>query len=162
MSIKPEVKKRLDEAVKHELTASNMYLNLAIQMQGVGYFGTQKYFESEASTEREHAKKITDYVNDMGGVSSILGVDSQMDKVTTLKDAFDIAMEAESDLLKFYVELYEEMEDEMKDCVTAQFLLQFIEIQRKSVGEVRDILSMIDRAGKNEAALLIVDSKLDK
>lgn len=160
MSIKNEVKKRLDEAVKHELTASNMYINLAVQMQSIGYFGAQKYFEKEAISEREHAKVITDYVNDMGGTSSIMGILAQADTPKTLNEAFELSMEAEEELLKFYVELYEEVEDKMKDCVTAQFLLQFIEIQRKAVGEVRDILSILDRAKGNEAAILMVDSKL--
>jgi ferritin len=50
----------------------------------------------------------------------------------------------------------------MKDCVTAQFLLQFIEIQRKAVGEVKDILSLLNIAKDNSAALLEIDEKLGK
>jgi ferritin len=129
-------------------------------MQAVGYFGGQAYFNKEALSELDHYQSLTDYVNDRGSVIEIPMIDAQVDKVKDLKTAFELVYETEKNLLDFYVKFYEEAEDDMKDCVTAQFLLSFIEIQRKSVGEVKDILSMLEIAKDNSSSLLAIDSKL--
>jgi ferritin len=44
--------------------------------------------------------------------------------------------------------------------MTAQFLLQFLEIQRKSIGEYGDLLARLQIADDNAAALLMIDNEL--
>lgn len=158
--LKPELKAGLIKAIGHELYAHNLYKSLANQMQSLGFFGAQKYFLKESVDELGHYQILADYINDRGDVAEVPMIDKQSDKAKTLADAFEFSLEAEMDLEKFYVGLYEEAEDKMEDCVTAQFLLQFIEIQRKSVGEVKDILAMLKIAGSDAGALLIIDKKL--
>lgn len=159
--LKKEVKAALIQAIGHELYAHNLYRSLAAQAQALGYFGAQKYFNDEAVSELGHYQILVDYINDRGDVAEIPMVEAQKDNIKGLQDAFEVVHETESDLLDFYVKTYESAEDKMKDCVTSQFLLQFIEIQRKSVGEVKDILAMIKIAGNNTAALLMIDKKLE-
>lgn len=154
----------LNEAVGQELYAQNLYLNLAIQMQGVGYFGCAKYFKSESESEFAHAQIITDYINDRGLVATVPMISKQTDIAKTIKEAFTVSLDAEMDLEKFYLELYERCEEETDeggygDCQTAIFLQELLIIQRKAVGEVRDYLATIERCGSNEAALLIFDGR---
>jgi ferritin len=160
--LKKETKASLIKAIGHELYAHNLYRSLAAQMQAIGFFGTQKYFNSEAESELGHYQILVDYINDRGDVAEIPLVEAQKDKAKGLLDAFEIVYETEKSLLDFYVQFYESAEDKMKDCVTSQFLLQFIEIQRKAVGEVKDILSLLNIAKDNSAALLEIDEKLGK
>lgn len=157
--LKREIKSLLDEAIGHELYAHILYANVANHMQAVGFFGAQKYFQAESASEFGHYQTIVDYINDRGDVASIDGVMKMIDAPKTLDDAFDIALEAESDLEKFYVSTYQKAED-LDDCITAQFLLQFMEIQRKAVGEIRDIMAILEICGDNSAALLELDEKL--
>jgi ferritin len=58
-----------------------------------------------------------------------------------------------------YQDFYEAAE-EMGDCITSQFVLQFLEIQRKSVGEFGDFISRYERCGMNEGAILEFDEFL--
>ena len=46
------------------------------------------------------------------------------------------------------------------DVTTQQFLLQFIEIQRKSIGEYGDLISRLDRSGDDECGIIIIDQEL--
>ena len=46
------------------------------------------------------------------------------------------------------------------DPMAQQFLLQFLEIQRKSTGEYGDLLARLDRANGDECGILIVDQEL--
>jgi len=158
--LKPELKSKLDQAIGHELYAHLLYANVANHMQAVGFFGAQKYFQAESADEFTHYQKIVDFINDRGDVATINALPKMSDMPKSLMDCFEIALEAETDLENFYVKLYEEAEDKYMDCVTAQFLLQFIEIQRKSVGEMKDMLSILKICGDNSAALLELDEKL--
>jgi ferritin len=148
----------LNDAIHSELFASNLYRHVANQLQRLGYFGAQKFFLSESSDELEHYQKIVDYINDRGFVATVPQIEAMDDSVTSLRDALNIAFETEKALGDDYAEWYKQALEE--DVFTAQFILQFIEIQRKSIGEIGDLLSRLDRAGNNEAAILIVDKEL--
>lgn len=157
--LKPTAKTGLNKAGAHELYASNMYKNLANCMQAIGYFNAQKYFLAESADELVHYQNIADYMNDRGDMLDFPGVEKMVDRCTTLKSAFEVAYEAEYELGLYYSKLYEQMEKE-GDCVTEQFLLQFIKIQRQSVGAVKDILAAIKLCGNDPSALFMVEAKL--
>lgn len=148
----------LNDAIHSELFASNLYKHIANQLQRLGYFGAQKFFASESSDELGHYQKIVDYINDRGLVASVPQIEAMDESIKSLRDALTVAFETEKALGEDYAEWYKAAFAE--DVVTAQFLLQFIEHQRKSIGEYGDLISRLDRAGANEAALLMIDKEL--
>lgn len=150
--------KNLNDAIHSELFASHLYKHVANQLQRLGYFGAQKFFLSESSDELGHYQKIVDYINDRGLVATVPQIEMQEEKVTSLRDALAIGFDTEKTLSEDYSEWFKQAFAE--DVVTAQFFLQFIEHQRKSVGEYGDLIARLDRAGNNEAALLIIDREL--
>jgi len=150
--------KNLNDAIHSELFASNLYKHVANQLQRLGYFGAQKFFLSESSDELGHYQKIVDYINDRGLVATVPQIEMQEEKVTSLRDALAIGFDTENTLSEDYSEWFKQAFAE--DVVTAQFFLQFIEHQRKSVGEYGDLLARLDRAGANEAAILLIDQEL--
>lgn len=147
----------LNEAVQAELYASHLYKHLANQLQRIGYFGAQKHFASESADELTHYQKLADLMNDMGSVASVPMLEAITDKVTSLRDALEIAYETE-------LQLGADYERWFKGCADAplvqQALLQFLDIQRSSIGEYADRLTRLDRAGQNEAAILLIDQEL--
>lgn len=181
--LKPAVKRILTDRTGDELYARNLYLSLANQLEAIGFFGMAKYFRKEADEEAKHFGILSEYFNDRDTYADVVYVPPIMDKVVSPMQAFELSFEAERSLELKYVNSYEACEEEYEpdeetmkkeqeeqqmhrdmndtyDCTTAQFLLQFIEIQRKSVGEVKDIISMLRIAGDNTAALLMIDQKL--
>ncbi|HJV52800.1 MAG TPA: ferritin-like domain-containing protein [Noviherbaspirillum sp.] len=152
------IESNLNGAVHSELFASHLYKHLATKLQRLGFFGAQKHFLSESADELEHYQKIADFMNDRGAIAAMPQIEAMDETVTTLRDAIEIAFETELQLEKDYTRWYRAAMSE--DPITAQFLLGFLEIQRKSVGEYGDLLARLDRAGKNEAAILIIDKEL--
>lgn len=148
----------LNDAIHSELFASNLFKHVANQLQRLGYFGAQKFFLSESSDELGHYQKIVDYINDRGLVATVPQIEMQDEKVTSLRDALTIGFETEKALSEDYSEWFKQAFAE--DVVTAQFFLQFIEHQRKSLGEYGDLIARLDRAGANEAAILLIDQEL--
>lgn len=151
-------KTNLQEAIFNEFTASQTYKHLSNQMQRLGYFGAASYFAFESSDELEHYGKLKDYINDRGNVATIPALDALETNVTDLGAALRIAYDMELSLNRKYEQWYREALDE--DITTAQFLLQFIEIQRTSVGEYGDWLARYDLTGFNSASVLMIDNEM--
>ena len=152
------VENMLQDAIHSELFASHLYRHVANQLQRLGYFGAQKFFLSESSDELGHYQKIVDYINDRGLVATVPQIEAQDEKVTSLRDALTIGFETEKTMSEAYSGWFKQAFAD--DVVTAQFFLQFIEHQRKSLGEYGDLIARLDRAGNNEAAILIIDKEL--
>lgn len=146
----------LDKAIHSEMFASHLYQHLANQMQRIGYFGAQKFFLSESADELKHYRKHVDYYNDRGSVAPVPTVEEMSDTVKTLRDAVELAYETEKQLGDDYASWY----SECKDVITCQFLLQFLEIQRKSIGEYGDLIAMLDLAKDDPSALMMVDKHM--
>ena len=155
--LSPEVKAALDEAAHAELYAANLYRHLANQLQRIGFFGAQKFFLAESASELDHYQIHANYRNDSGDVAPVPAIDAMDEPIASLLDAIETAFDTESQLEKDYVRWYSACN---KDPVTAEFLLQFLRIQRKSVGEFGDWLSRLKLAGEDRAALLMIDNEL--
>jgi len=133
------MKKGMQEAVYIELYQSNLWKSLANQLQRLGFFGSQKYFLAESAEELTHYQMHVEFMNDMGDCADLPKIDAVNDKVKTIGDALEIGYEIELDVYNQYKEFYEKASSE--DVVVAQYLLQFLEIQRKAVGHYGDLLA---------------------
>lgn len=154
--LKPEIKEWYIKSVQSELYASNLYKHIANHLQRLGYFGAQKFYLTESADELIHYQKLVDVVNDFGDVISVPAVPVITEAIGSIGGALYVSYNTELKLLYQYQDFYKEAE-EMEDCATAQFLLQFIQIQRESVGEFGDFISRYERCGSNEAAILEFD-----
>ena len=134
-----KLKKGLQEALQIELQQASLWKSLANQMQRLGYFGTQKYFLAESAEELTHYQIIADFMNDMGDVAQIPQIEAIKDKAENIGDALDIGYQMEREVMDMYRDFSKEAFEECQ--VTYQFLLQFLEIQRKAVGHYGDLLA---------------------
>jgi ferritin len=137
--LSPSMRKGLQDAVYTELYQSNLWKSLANQLQRLGYFGSQKYFLAESAEELTHYQVHVEFMNDMGDCADLPKIDAIADKVTDIGDALEIGYNTELDVYNQYKDFYKKAEDE--DVSVAQYLLQFIEIQRKAVGQYGDLLA---------------------
>ena len=157
MIISGNLKTVLDEAVHSELYASNLYKHVANQLQRLGYFGAQKFFLKESADELAHYQLHVDFQNDVGTVAKVPMIEAMNESIKTLSDAIELGYETELELYENYKDWYEQASD---DPVVQQFLLQFLEIQRKSVGEYGDLLARIQLVDQDKAGMLLIDQEL--
>lgn len=146
----------IQEALHQEMAASHLYKQVANHMQRIGYFGAKAFFDRESADELKHYDAHVQFLNDMGDVAAMWAFPAVMKKPATLEEAVKIGLEAEVDLGKKYEAWFRAATSEM----TRQHLLQFLEIQRKSIGEYGDWLARIERAAGDECGLLIIDKEL--
>jgi ferritin len=157
MIISAELKNMLDDAVHSELYASNLYKHIANELQRIGYFGANKFFLKESADELTHYQRHVDFQNDVGTVAKIPMIEAMTDSIKTLSDAIETGYETELELYNDYKKWYAQAES---DPVVQQFLLQFLEIQRTSVGEYGDLLARIQLVDQDKAGMLLIDQEL--
>jgi ferritin len=150
----------LQSAIGEELYSSNLYKHLSNQCQRLGLFGAAKYFREESHDELSHYQDIADYLNDRGSVAQMPTIEECDTIIKTLQDAIETSYDAEVELGNKYVKWYSSLLS--VDPFTAQFLLQYLERQRKSIGSLGDLLSRLELAGDDKCAILIIDSELGK
>ena len=158
MMISQELKNALDDAVHSELYASNLYKHVANQLQRLGWFGGQKFFANESADELTHYQKIVDFQNDVGTVAKVPMIESMTDSIADLVSAVELGYETEVELYNDYKRWYGMAAT--NDPVVAQFLLQFLEIQRTSVGEYGDLLARLKLVEGDRAGLLLIDQEM--
>jgi ferritin len=146
-----DMKECMQDAVQVELQQSSLWKSLANQMQRLGYFGSQKYFLAESAEELTHYQMHVEFMNDMGDCADLPKIDAVNDKVKTIGDALEIGYEIELDVYNQYKDFYEKSASE--DVVVAQYLLQFLEIQRKAVGHYGDLLAKYKVAAETKEIL---------
>lgn len=156
--IKEGVKKWLQKSVESELYASSVYKSIANQFQYMGLLGAQSFFLKESEDELRHYQKLADFVNDMGDMVDVPAVKKPEASVSNIGEALSAAYELELQLLRQYEDFYEESEDKYKDCVVATFVIKFLEIQRKAVGEYGDLIATYEKIEVNKD--IIMDEKL--
>jgi len=154
-----DMKEGMQDAVQLELQQSSLWKSLANQMQRLGYFGSQKYFLAESAEELTHYQMHVEFMNDMGDCADLPKIDAINDKVKTIGDALEIGYEIELDVYNQYKDFYEKATSE--DTVVAQYLLQFLEIQRKAVGQYGDLLAKY-KVAEETKEILFFDKSMGK
>lgn len=149
-------KRLIQEAVQQELYASHLYKQVANYMQRAGYFGAQSFFAGEAEDELKHYGLHVQFLNDMGDVAEVPELPAISQKPAGLEEAIQLGFDTELEL----GQKYEAWHTAATSPMTKQHLLQFLEIQRKSIGEYGDWLARIERAAGDECGLLIIDKEL--
>lgn len=148
----------LQKSIESELYASHLYKHIANQLQRLGFFGAQKFWLKESADELTHYQIHVDFMNDMGTVAMLPAIQPIKESITSIEDALAISYNIELALLMLYKEFYKIAEEQ--DCIVDIYLHQFIDIQRKAVGEYGDLIARYTRCGKNEAAILEFDEYL--
>jgi ferritin len=150
-------KKKLNQAVEHELYASNFYKYAASCCQKYGLFGAQKFFEKESADELEHYYKLRDFFNDRGDEAEMPQIDAvDFKEGIDLMGILDAAYELEKDLGDFYNEFY----FATKDATVHARIQKFVKIQTKAVGEYGDLIARLSLVSECPGGLLIFDQEL--
>ena len=150
-------KKKLNQAVEHELFASNFYKYAASCSQRQGLFGAQKFFEAESADELTHYYKLRNFFNDRGDEADMPQIDAvEFKEGIDLMGILDAAYELEKDLGEFYNDLY----FSTKDATVQARILKFVKIQTKAIGEYGDLLARLSLVSECPGGLLIFDQEL--
>lgn len=131
--------KELNKFGQFELTASHTYMHLSNRMKSLGYFGAEAFFSGESDDEREHYRKLEEFMNNMNAELEVMALDPIKTNITDIQGALELAYEMEEVLLEEYERVYaSDVSSKVKT-----FLQEFINFQVKAVGEYGDLINRL-------------------
>lgn len=146
----------LNEAFAAELNAAHLYRYVALQLKRAGWHGAASYFAEESHEEGEHATRLSDYMDGRGSMAEVPRMDAPNEPVEDLRDAVEVAYATEVELEASYAKWYGACKCE----TTKQFMLWFLEEQRKSVAKYGDLIARLDAIENDKCAMLMIDKEM--
>lgn len=137
----------LIDRLQDEYYAHYLYRSAANWCHDKNYKKAAAFFDTDADTELEHAKKIQKYLTDFNIVHNMPQSETEF-SFDNLIEIIHEAYQFELKLMKSYNENSHSVFQE--DLTTFDFLQQFRDIQRESVVEFNDLINASDLIDKKD------------
>lgn len=159
--LKDRVEKALNEQLKIEFTASQLYLAMASWAEMKGLEGTADFLYGHSEEERGHALKLYHFINDRGGHAITPALEQPECKYKDLESVFKAIMAHEKYVSEKINDLVGICMDE-KDFTTNQFLQWYVEEQVEEESLFGSLLDKLEMLGKHEGKTYLFDNELGK
>ncbi|ADV65257.1 ferritin [Desulfurococcus mucosus] len=154
-----ELLEALNKQLNQELRNAYLYLSMAAYLDHKGLAGFANFFRVQAREEVEHALRIYRFINDRGWrvvLSDIPSPKADWESILELVKDFYGAEKENTERIWSLMDLARRVGD--KACEV--FLQWFINEQVEEEKNAMELLSRVEMAGGNPAALLMLDRVL--
>ncbi|MBW4719565.1 ferritin [Saccharothrix obliqua] len=134
--------------VRHEFTASQQYVAIAVWFDGQDLPRLAAHFYQQALEERNHAMMIVQYLLDNDLKATIPGVDDVRTDFGAAREPVALALQQEKTVTEQIVRLAKTAREE-GDYLGEQFVQWFLKEQVEEVASMNTLLTVIDRADGN-------------
>jgi ferritin len=135
MMISKAMNTKLNEQVAHEFGASQAYLAMACQFEGLGLKALAAHFRRQTEEERGHALKILDYVLEVGGKMTLSKLDAPPAEYRTVLAAIQAAV-AHEKRVTAQIHALMKLAEKETDYATRSFLEWFVDEQVEEVSSM--------------------------
>jgi ferritin len=151
----------LKRQVNLEAGSEIIYRNSSSVLKSQGYKGFSKFLKIEAHGERKHSMRFTKFLEKLGEIVEV-NLNEVIPSKTTLKEIFEQVLEREIIIRDSIGDIITEAEKHNLDYGVVEFCLQFQKIQVKEIDTMQEIVTRLNLAGDNIAAVLILDKEYRK
>lgn len=138
----------LQEQVRHEFTASQQYVALAVWFDGQDLPQLAKHFYRQSLEERNHAMMIVQYLLDNDIQPLISGTDTVRNDFSEVRELIELALRQEKEYTEHIINLAKIARDE-DDYRGEQFMQWFLKEQVEEVAQMTTLLNVVGRANGN-------------
>ncbi|MEQ9424383.1 MAG: ferritin [Cyclobacteriaceae bacterium] len=158
-SLSEEIEALLNEQVKKEAKSSFNYLAMAAWCERKGFANSAKFFEIQSDEERQHMKKIFNYISSVGGVAITPDVVDIQQEYDSFRSVFDLALEQEVAITHSISNIVDKC-TATKDYTTANFLNWFLTEQVEEEAIARRCLEIFDIVDQQGLGFLMIDREI--
>jgi ferritin len=137
----------LHEQVRHEFTAHQQYVALAVWFDSRDLPQLAKHFYAQALEERQHALMMVKYLLDRGVPVQVPGVDAVRNDFAAPQDLIELAVAQERQVTAQIEQLFTVAREE-NDAIGEQFILWFLKEQVEEIAAMSTLLTVTKRAGE--------------
>ncbi len=159
MKIDEKLLAAFNDQITLEFTASQVYRQLAIEMDARDLPGMASWLRAQADEEVVHANKFITHVLDRGGHPQIGAIAAPQVEITEVADVFQAALEHEQNNSAAIRDLYRQAE-KAGDLDSRPLLNWFIDEQIEEEATVGEILGWLKMIGNEGTGLLKLDAEL--
>lgn len=149
----------LNEQVKWEFGAANLYLSMSAYFENKGLSGSARWMRLQYEEEVVHALKIHDYLLSRGFDVKLGAIPEPPHKWKSMLDAFKAAAEHEAKVTAL-IDAMMAMAKEEAEYPTEIFLQWFVNEQVEEEETVKAIVERLEMIGDNGAGLIAMDREL--
>ncbi|QEY31503.1 ferritin [Synechococcus sp. RSCCF101] len=150
---------QLQQHLHLETQASYHYWELSGRFASRELRGFASFLQNESDSEREHAGRFIDYLNDRGASFRLGSQTPFQGDASSVVAVFEAVFGMERDVTSSLQQIHR-LAEEAGDTRTAVFLEPLIEDQITSEGNAAHLLGRLRIAAGNPAALLLIDQEL--
>lgn len=136
------------EQIRHEFTASQQYIAVAVYFDGRDLPQLARRFYAQADEERTHAMMMIRYLLDNDLQVTVPGVDAVVTEFTSVREPVELALRQEHRVTEQITTLARTARDE-GDYLGEQFVQWFLKEQVEEVASMTTLLTIVDRADGN-------------
>ncbi len=156
MRLEKRVYDLLNEQMNREFQASNTYLQMGAWAENNDLTGCAKFLYKHSEEEKEHMRKIFDYILERSGHPKIENIPDPTTDYKDVKELFDTVYKEEKDVTDSIHKIAHEVW-EKKDLATFSFLQWFIDEQREEEALATEIVGKIKIIGTQGQGLYMID-----
>lgn len=153
--------KLLNDQMQKEFYASYLYLSMTAYFKSVSLDGFANYYRIQAQEEKDHALKIFDYLNEVGGKISLSQIDTPQVDFQSVEEILKLTLEHEQFVTKSIHNIVDVALSE-KDHSTFSFLQWFIDEQVEEEDSATGNLERLKLVGDSGKGLLMIDAQMAK
>ena len=161
MKLTASMEKALNEQVVKEFHSAYLYLSMAKDMKREGFPGYAAWLTKQYNEEREHALKLSDYIEDRDGTTEFGAIDAITTHFECPVVVAEAALKHEEYISDSIRTLFKKARAE-GDLETEVFLQWYITEQVEEEANAHDVLSGFTASHEDTAALHHVDHFLGK
>jgi len=156
-----KILKKLNEQIKLEHFASNLYLSMSSWCQAQGLDGSAFFLLKHSEEELEHMRKLFNYVNKTGAQAKVSAIDAPESDFKDIKTLFEKTMDHEQFITGKINELVDLALKE-KDYSTFDFLQWYVSEQHEEEALFKQIIDKINVIGLEGRGLYMIDKEVGK
>lgn len=138
----------LAEQVRHEFTASQQYIAIAVWFDGHDLPRLATHFYQQSVEERNHAMMMVQYMLDRDWPLTVPGVDEVRNEFAKPTSPIEVALQQERGVTAQIEALFRAARSE-GDVLGEQFMLWFLKEQVEEVAAMSTLLTIAERAGED-------------
>jgi ferritin len=157
--IHKELQDALNAQINQELSAAYNYLAISAYFDEENLDGFAKWMQLQHQEELEHAQRLQTYLLDRGGHLELEAIAKPRSLFSGPLEAFEFSLEQEQENTQSINNLYE-IALRLNDHATKSHLQWFLDEQVEEEKSVEEVITTLQRIGKDVAGLLYLNDKL--
>lgn len=157
--LKERVENILNEQVKKEAEASQVYLAMASWAEQEGFDGISEFLYAHSEEEREHMLKLFHYINEREGKAIVPALEQPEKEFGSVKQMFEAILDHEKMVTEAINEIVTVSRDE-RDYATENFIQWYVAEQVEEESLFQGILDKLEMIGDDKGKLYIFDKDL--